>query len=732
MLNFKFSSCKETKLDVRRARTIGDARGSTSCISRRFVSSLNTINYFRAIFSLSVFYPPPSTSATKLRLLVNMAALQEALAGTALDKLQTEDQTKLLNVIDRLRSQGVGGLLKDGLPQLIVCGDQSSGKSSVLDALTGVRFPTKSDICTTFATEIVLRRTVRTRIATKIKPGPSRQGEDRKRLEQFQNSFSSFDQFPTLIDSARECMRANTNSSANAIFDDILQVEINGPDLNPLTIVDLPGIIQYQNDQQSNKDVKLVEDLVQGYMRQENSIILAIVSAQNDKANQAVLRYAKEIVQDGRRTLGIITKPDTLEPGSEKEQKYLEPPKNEEIPFQYGWHIVKNRSFQTRDITNEERDEQEKQFFEGSVWAELPKSRVILGIDALRKKLSTILLDHIRAQLPSILKTLNCDIGETESQLGKLGKARSTVTDQQDYLIGISSQFGRLTGAALRGDYHSDIFFKNLSVPEERKKRLRATVRNLNEDFADLMLRKGHRWEILDDKDLFKMSPPQSEGPQAIIRSKFIRENVRELARQNRGQELDGTPNPLLVGYLFRQQSEPWEEIATRHLLDVTAAVKEFLDLTFDHLTPDERMCDKLLGKLIDPIMDTRKKHVLSKLQELLTPYKVYEPMNIDPQFSRTVQTLTDKRANDEAIKNLQKYFGKDKQNPFAEKPTSELMDTAFTAEPDISDTYGCSTSLDRMEAYYKVHGLFYYDHTKYFPRFLPLACTWVSISRLL
>ena len=73
-----------------------------------------------------------------------------------LEYLRTHEQIKLLDVIDALRAEGLGEYT--ALPQLIVCGDQSSGKSSVLEAISGVPFPRKDTLCTRFATEVILRR----------------------------------------------------------------------------------------------------------------------------------------------------------------------------------------------------------------------------------------------------------------------------------------------------------------------------------------------------------------------------------------------------------------------------------------------------------------------------------------------------------------------------------------------------------------------------------------------
>ncbi|QSS63441.1 hypothetical protein I7I51_00499 [Histoplasma capsulatum] len=67
-------------------------------------------------------------------------------AQVQMRNLQSSDELDLVDAIDKLRSQGISHYVS--LPQLIVCGDQSSGKSSVLDAISGIPFPTKDNLCT--------------------------------------------------------------------------------------------------------------------------------------------------------------------------------------------------------------------------------------------------------------------------------------------------------------------------------------------------------------------------------------------------------------------------------------------------------------------------------------------------------------------------------------------------------------------------------------------------------
>lgn len=265
-----------------------------------------------------------------------------ALSTVSLENLQGGDARKVMDVVDKLRKTGLGGIIQ--LPQICVAGDQSSGKSSVLEAITGIPFPRKENLCTRFATQIVLRRANMESVSVTIIPDKLRVKEEQANLSNFAVTLADFSKLGNLMDEAAKAMGLDQvgQSGPRAFSRDVLNVEISGPSRPHLTLVDLPGLIHSANNQQSKDDVETVKALVEDYIKESRTIVLAVVSAKNDYANQVILAKAFDSGAD-TRTLGVITKPDYLEPGSENEKSWLALAQNEDVQFGLGWHMLKNR-----------------------------------------------------------------------------------------------------------------------------------------------------------------------------------------------------------------------------------------------------------------------------------------------------------------------------------------------------------------------------------------------------
>ncbi|KAL8646162.1 MAG: hypothetical protein Q9226_006989 [Calogaya cf. arnoldii] len=618
----------------------------------------------------------------------------EAGFANATSALQSSDHGQLLDVIDHLRVLGIDRHVP--LPQLVVCGDQKSGKSSVLEAVSGVRFPTKDTLCTRFATELILRRSVTPSIDVKIRPSPDRSEGEKARLLAFKPPSGDLEQFPLVVEAAKEAIGIDEN--AKRFSEDVLRVELSGPHQPHLTLVDLPGVFHSGNKDQSVAEAKLVKSLVKSYMKNKRSIILAVVSAKNDFANQIVTRMARTSDPKGLRTMGIVTKPDQLNRGSGNEKSFIGLLRNEDVVFRLGWHVLRNRDFYTKDSTTEERDQGEKKFFSDGVWTSLPRD--IKGIDSLKPRLSNVLRNQIITVLPSLIKDVERGIGDCNARLHRLGDTRGTLQEQRQYLIRTSQRFSVLIKAAVDGVY-DDEFFGDPMGPEGESKRLRAVIQDLLLRFAEDMRRDGQHWEIIDDG----AEVADTDVGRRITNSGYL-DHVRDLIRRTRGRELPGTYNPLIIGDLFYEQSKPWMALTNRYCEAILTTIKGLIRSTIQ-ATADAATAEGLLQTLLYPALEKRTALFRSKVLEVLEPHQRGHPITYNHYFTDNVQKARQDHEKQDQAQRIRAHFGldptEDQSRYKHEINVPELVASLGHSTEKDMDRHACSEAISCMRAYYKV-----------------------------
>jgi Dynamin family/Dynamin central region len=608
----------------------------------------------------------------------------------ALSGLCTKDQLKLLDSIDSLRSLGISHYVS--LPQIIVCGDQLSGKSSVLEAISGVSLPIKSSLCTRFPIELVLRKTSHTGLNVSIVPDQSRSEAERHSLGSFSHTLDRFDGLPALIENAQLAMGISTHGKSFA--KDLLRVEISGPDQPHLTIVDLPGLVHSQTKQQTSSDVALVKDVVQTYMKEPRSIILAVISAKNDYANQIVLSLARDADPEGTRTLGVITKPDTLIPGSGSEETYVALAQNHDIEFRLGWHVLKNMDSEQGASTLKDRDAKEAEFFAQGVWQALPRS--FLGIVKLRKRLSEALVGQIATELPSLVAEIESKSETCRRQLEGLGQPRANLDEQRTYLVQISQKFQSLVKESVDGTYR-DQFFGDARSDTGYKKRIRAIVQNISSDFSRDMTENGHYCQVVESESDTGSVP---EGIVALTRADYI-VRVWDLIKRTRGRELPSMFNPMIVEDLFVEQSSPWEGIANTYIRSIWQAAREFVSLTAGHVADSET--SRLLShEVFQPVLNGLMGDLTAKTAELLRLHRACHPITYNQDFVNALQTVRKEREEERVTEIMQKSFNVTSLNLIRTYDLRPLAKALVHADSRV-ESLACSDALDCMEAYYKV-----------------------------
>ncbi|RSL40867.1 hypothetical protein CEP53_013109 [Fusarium sp. AF-6] len=616
------------------------------------------------------------------------------LTSDGLSGLCSKEKLQLLDTVDSLRSHGISHYIS--LPQIIVCGDQSSGKSSVLEAISGVSFPVRSNVCTRFPTELVLRKTAHTGVNVRIVPHHSRPESERKTLASFHETLDAFDELPELIERAKAAMGITT--LGKAFSNDLLRIEISGPDRPHLTIVDLPGLIHAETKTQSKSDVEMIKKVVRGYMKEPRSVILAVVSAKNDYANQIVLQLAQRADPKRNRTLGVITKPDTLHPGSESEQSFINLANNKDVEFRLGWHVLRNRDSEKDSWGQEERNAMERDFFSTGDWASLNTSD--WGINTLRNRLSKLLVRQIASEIPHLINEISAKAGLRQTQLDRLGQPRATIGEQRTYLIQIGQDFQAIVRAATEGNY-TNPFFEDAMSEEGYQKRFRAVIQNLGQDFAKELDKKGKLIRIHEES----VEELDDDDP-TMSRQEYL-DKIVKLMKRSRGRELPGMFNPLIVADLFREQSSPWGDLVRAHVKNVWDSAREFLRHVVMH-TANLNTADTLQEFVLMPKLDKIFKGLSEKVEMLLSQHQEGHPITYDDSFIDTLQEIRIERRTAKMLITLRRKFGwvealsANTLNQSSVNLKDLAKSLASLPKPDMN-YFAAEEVLDALESYYKV-----------------------------
>jgi hypothetical protein len=204
--------------------------------------------------------------------------------------------------------------------------------------------------------------------------------------------------------------------------EDILSVEVCGPDQEHLSVIDVPGIFKKAEEGKTTKaDRALVNTMVESYVENPRSIILAVVPANVDIATREILDLAEQHDKEGARTLGVLTKPDLVDAGAEHMVMDLLAGKTHKLAL--GWCILRNLGQKENDNCLDavaERQVAEDTFFKTKApWNQVEKSKV--GVKSLRLRLGRLLVNHTRREFPKVRLLSPCLAQIAHEILGQSG-----------------------------------------------------------------------------------------------------------------------------------------------------------------------------------------------------------------------------------------------------------------------------------------------------------------------
>ncbi|WPH02703.1 interferon-induced gtp-binding protein mx [Acrodontium crateriforme] len=566
----------------------------------------------------------------------------------ALAQLQSSGQAELLDAIDGLRHEHIGATIS--IPQIVVCGDQSSGKSSVLEAIAQIQFPVGTGTTTRFPIEFILRRSSKASVTVKLRGAAYRHATKKEYIESFKTSIANptANELPLIVEEAARYLKEF--EPTGRFWDDLLCAEISGPNQPHLTLVDLPGLIHYTGND-SEEDARKTREMTLRYCENPRSVVLAVISATYDLGLQEIMSLLQKTPSAKERTIGVITKPDKLVEGSSEERVIIKMAEDHSLSLGLGCHILRNLSHDATDRSMETRDSTETAFFREAPWSSLPNDNV--GICSLRHKLSRSLFERITQDLPHLKNEMQRKFDECNRSLARLGAHRETASQQREFLVQVVSQLQRLVESAL-DSAHPKAEFAGF-FDGHPQKRLRNIITQQSVAFATKMRNKGKQFQIyvqsegsvflphkLDFGNAPNFHPPYTlkdtshAGPWYVELGVYCRA-LSDHMSETRGRNLPGTVCDTIVHDIFRQQSLRWRDIIFAHVGRCLRATKEFMRMAVLHVT-GRSTGNKLMEKYVNPAFASKSNMLDDKILELLWPFVESHPATNNPRYEAAIR----------------------------------------------------------------------------------------------
>lgn len=197
-------------------------------------------------------------------------------------------------------------------------------------------------------------------------------------------------------------------------------------------------------------------------------------------------------------------------------------------------------------------------------------------------KLSQLLFEHVKNELPRLQADLEAALKSAEDELHLLGKPRSTSSECREFFADLNLKSFELCKAGVSGHYEQDWFKQGKSPLKDCEipiRRIRAIIQWANTKFADEFRLRGHKYEI----DLTDSEP--SKNPKVLSKKDALKW-IKKVLQRARGTELLGTFNPNMVAELFWEQSEAWGTLSVDHIENVAKMCEQFVSAVLTSIVP--------------------------------------------------------------------------------------------------------------------------------------------------
>ncbi|CAG8604246.1 10376_t:CDS:2, partial [Paraglomus occultum] len=351
-----------------------------------------------------------------------------------MNKTYTEQTAKYIQLVNSMEAKYAKDFVE--FPKIVFCGNQSAGKSSLLEAIANVQLPRWHETCTRCVMEIRMHETPKPAVGKYDKnndPLPDARRENLwfgeaihdpsdvelmayRAQKALLNPSKVFDLY--LDHEPLDGSRKETNEIEFTM--NTVCLSIKGPNVPNLSLVDLPGIVEHiknVSSEVSRQLVATIKTLTRNYVEKPESIIVATIPCDSEDEHQGIHNIINEVDPYKNRTVFVLTKPDRIE--EKTHGKWL--PKLENLSGP-DYFVVMNpdQAKLIKGVTFIQAREEEKQWFENTQpWCS-STFKDKLGVQKLRTRLENLLIEKIRESIPTLTDEISKRLIAANGKLNEL------------------------------------------------------------------------------------------------------------------------------------------------------------------------------------------------------------------------------------------------------------------------------------------------------------------------
>ncbi|CAG8570931.1 6844_t:CDS:2 [Paraglomus occultum] len=587
-----------------------------------------------------------------------------------MNKTYTERTAKYIQLVSNLKKNFAEDFVE--LPQVVFCGNQSAGKTSLLEAIANVQLPRRDGTCTRCVMEIRMQETSKTSgwecsISLRVEYDENNNPlpDARRKNLGFGEAIHDPSDVHLMAYRAQKAL-LNPSTKHDLYLDhepldeskeeedeikftmNTVCLSIKGPNVPNLSLVDLPGIVEHIRNvdpEVSRQLVTTIKTLARNYVKNQNSIIVATIPCKEEDENQSIHNIINEVDRHKKRTVFVLTKPDRIEP--ETHGKWIPKLQNSSGP-DYFVVMNPNQEKLNKGVTFTQAREEEKQWFENTEpWCS-STFKDKLGVKRLRTRLENLLIEKIRESIPEVTNKIS----------NRLKKENNILKNLPPPPLNAHSAISNVTNKCKESIRHklenteTELNDKNDNLWEKMRGQLNEYKTTIKNGRPLFVLKSNNHALLVDVLENISTQNCDKKYDSIVVTTKaivnkhsnrrslgseeFFKEttNIKDIIDKNRAHELPSRVPYKVPNDIIKKYQRHWKEHSTQCLEKIFDIFwKEIEQIIRNSAKQYKKLCLFLEGRAKKRLESCKER--CEKLIELFSDLELKKPYTEDDQITR-------------------------------------------------------------------------------------------------